>query len=279
MVAQLLVPGQCVRYAIQIMNRPIGDSLKVLHEATVEDITAVLKTLSFREREIFKLRTGFPDGHRYTNVEVGHIFKISASRASQLHARGRRKFLQRIAEFLPESAVNITAVRSVIESAFELTPYLISHLKTHPDDLRLVDWRVFEHLVAEFFTQMGYSDVRLVGRSGKTGADIFALTKIEPDGTELRIFIETKRWKDNVGVEVVDRVYGAFLGEKTTYGWHMAMIVTVGRFTDIEKYTRDNLKMMGISLKDGEDVKRWLSNYKFKETGLWLPNPRIAEIA
>jgi hypothetical protein len=58
----------------------------------------------------------------------------------------------------------------------------------------------------------------------------------------------------------------------------MAMIVTVGRFTNIEKYSRADLKMMGISLKDGDDVKRWLSNYRFKETGLWLPNPRVGEI-
>jgi hypothetical protein len=194
------------------MNRTIGDRIPELHEATAEDITTVLQTLSYREREIFKLRTGFPDGYRYTNEEVGYIFKISPSRVSQLHARGRRKFLQRIADFLPESEVNVSTVRSVIESTTELTPYLISHLKHQPDDLRLLNWRIFEHVVAEFFTQMGYIDVRLVGRSGKTGADVFALTKVEPDGTELRVFIETKRWNDNVGVEVIDRVYGAFLG-------------------------------------------------------------------
>ncbi len=260
------------------MSRQVGDRLPELREATADDIEQVLNTLTYREREIFKLRTGFPEGYCYTNVEVGRIFKISAARVSQIHARGRGKFLRRISDFIPESQVDVSTVRAVIETATKLTPYLISHLKNHPDDLRLLDWRVFEHLVAEFFAEMGYSDVRLVGRSGKTGADVFALKKIEPDGTELRIFIETKRWKDNVGIEVVDRVYGAFLGERTTFGWHMAMIVTVGRFTDMEKYTRDELKMMGISLKDGDDVKQWLSNYKFKESGLWLPEPRIGDI-
>ena len=223
------------------MNRPTGDQIPQLREATVKDIKSVLRTLSYREREIFKLRTGFPDGYRFTTEEVGQIFKISPSRVSELHARGRRKFLEGIAKFLPESEVSVSTVRSVIESSTELTPYLISHLKHCPDDLRLLDWRVFEHLVAEFFSQMGYSDVRLVGKSGKTGADIFALMKIEPGGTELRLFIETKRWKDNVGVEVIDRVYGAFLGEKSNFGWHMAMIVTVGRFTNVEKYSKENL--------------------------------------
>jgi restriction endonuclease Mrr len=260
------------------MNRPVGDRLPQLDQAAAADIGAVLETLTYREREIFKLRTAFGDGFYYTNAEVGRIFRISASRVSQIHAKGRRKFLQAIAEFIPESEVDVGTVRSVLESATELTPYLISHLKDRPDDLRLLDWRVFEHLVAEFFKQMGYSDVRLVGRSGKTGADVFALMKIQPDGTDLRVFIETKRWKENVGVEVVDRVYGAFLGEKSTFGWHMAMIVTVGRFTEMDKYTRDELRMMGISLKDGEDVKKWLHDYKFKDSGLWLPSPKIGRI-
>ena len=258
------------------MPRTIGDHVPELSVAAPSDINTVLKTLSYREREIFKLRTGYPDGYRYTNKEVAYIFKVSPSRISQLHKRGKTKFLKRISDYLPESTVDELVVRSVIESAKELTPYLIAHLKTSPDDLRLLHWRVFEHLVAEFFASQGYSDVQLVGQSGKTAADVFAMTKIEPDGTEVRIFIETKRWKDKVGVEVVDRVYGAFLAEKSTFGWHMAMIVTVAGFTDMEKYTRYQLRMMGISLKDSTDVKRWLEDYRFKDSGLWLPKSGIA---
>ena len=261
--------------AIRMTRRLIGDRIPEIQAATTDDIDSVLKTLSYRLREIFKLRTGYPDGLCYSVEEVGYIFKISSSRVSQLHKRGRTEFLKRIAQFLPESQIEPIVVRSVIETATELTPYLIAHLKDSPGDLRLLNWRVFEHLVAEFFSASGFDDVRLVGRSGKTAADVFAMRKIEPDGTEVRIFIETKRWKDRVGVEVIDRVYGAFIAEKSTFGWHMAMIVTVAGFTEMEKYTPEKLRMMGISLKGGEDVKRWLENYRFSESGLWLPDHTV----
>ena len=31
---------------------------------------------------------------------------------------------------------------------------------------------------------------------------------------------------------------------------------------------------MGVSLKDGDDVKKWLTEYRFSKSGLWLPDPR-----
>ena len=37
----------------------------------------VLKSLSYREREVLKLLTGLTDGYRYTNEEVAQIFKVS----------------------------------------------------------------------------------------------------------------------------------------------------------------------------------------------------------
>jgi restriction endonuclease Mrr len=131
---------------------------------------------------------------------------------------------------------------------------------------------VFEQLVAEFFAGWGYDEVRLMGRNSTTAADIFALRKIQPNGTDLRMFVETKRWKDRVGVEVIDRVYGAFLAEKPSFGWHMAMVVTVGRFSQMKKHTSESLSLKGITLKDGDDVRKWLTDYRFKDNGLWLPD-------
>ena len=41
------------------------------------EITAqMLRRLSYREREIIKLRYGLGDGYTYTLEEVGHIFKV-----------------------------------------------------------------------------------------------------------------------------------------------------------------------------------------------------------
>jgi RNA polymerase primary sigma factor len=57
-------------------------------------IQDVLKTLSYREREIIKLRYGLGDGYSYTLEEVGHIFKVTRERIRQIEAKAVRKLQQ-----------------------------------------------------------------------------------------------------------------------------------------------------------------------------------------
>jgi RNA polymerase primary sigma factor len=57
-------------------------------------ISRVLKTLSYREREIIKLRYGLGDGYSYTLEEVGHIFKVTRERIRQIEAKAVRKLQQ-----------------------------------------------------------------------------------------------------------------------------------------------------------------------------------------
>ncbi len=57
-------------------------------------IYQVLKTLSYREREIIKLRYGLGDGYMYTLEEVGHIFKVTRERIRQIEAKAVRKLQQ-----------------------------------------------------------------------------------------------------------------------------------------------------------------------------------------
>ena len=57
-------------------------------------IDRVLKTLSYREREIIKLRYGLGDGYSYTLEEVGHIFKVTRERIRQIEAKAVRKLQQ-----------------------------------------------------------------------------------------------------------------------------------------------------------------------------------------
>ncbi len=54
-------------------------------------INKVLKTLSYREREIIKLRYGIGDGYTYTLEEVGRIFKVTRERVRQVEAKAIRK--------------------------------------------------------------------------------------------------------------------------------------------------------------------------------------------
>jgi RNA polymerase primary sigma factor len=56
-----------------------------------ERIEEVLQGLSWREREIIKLRYGLGDGHCYTLDEVGKIFAVTRERIRQIEHRAMRK--------------------------------------------------------------------------------------------------------------------------------------------------------------------------------------------
>ena len=56
-----------------------------------ESIQKLLKTLSYREREVLKLRYGLGDGYTYTLEEVGAIFKVSRERIRQIEVGALQK--------------------------------------------------------------------------------------------------------------------------------------------------------------------------------------------
>ncbi|MBE7466376.1 MAG: RNA polymerase sigma factor RpoD [Planctomycetes bacterium] len=91
------------------LDRPIGDSEDSFFGDFIEDksvespvsvasyemlkdkIEQVLGTLTYREREIIKLRYGLGDGYTYTLEEVGRKFKVTRERVRQIEAKALRK--------------------------------------------------------------------------------------------------------------------------------------------------------------------------------------------
>ncbi|MBM83042.1 MAG: RNA polymerase sigma factor RpoD [Planctomycetaceae bacterium] len=91
------------------LDRPVGESEDSYFGDFIEDdgtespvnsatqemlkdkIDSVLKTLTYREREIIKLRYGLGDGYTYTLEEVGRIFKVTRERVRQIEAKAVRK--------------------------------------------------------------------------------------------------------------------------------------------------------------------------------------------
>jgi len=61
------------------------------NEMLKEKLDDVLNTLTYREREIIKLRYGLGDGYTYTLEEVGKIFKVTRERVRQIEAKAVRK--------------------------------------------------------------------------------------------------------------------------------------------------------------------------------------------
>ena len=54
-------------------------------------IKKLLKQLSYREREVLKLRYGLDDGNMYTLEEVGQMFKVSRERIRQVEVGALQK--------------------------------------------------------------------------------------------------------------------------------------------------------------------------------------------
>ena len=91
------------------LDRPIGESDDSYFGDFIEDdsiespvesasremlkdkVGRVLDSLTFREREIIKLRYGIGDGYTYTLEEVGRIFRVTRERVRQIEAKAVRK--------------------------------------------------------------------------------------------------------------------------------------------------------------------------------------------
>src|SRR5204862_1917214 len=105
------------------LDRPVGESEDSHFGDFIEDerqeapsetatndmlrqrINDILKTLTYREREILKLRYDIGDGYTYTLEEVGRIFKVTRERVRQVESKAIRKLQhpvrqRRLANFL-----------------------------------------------------------------------------------------------------------------------------------------------------------------------------------
>ncbi len=91
------------------LDRPIGESEDASFSELIEDfgsssptestthgllrdkLDSLLKTLTYREREIIRLRYGLTDGYTYTLEEVGRIFRVTRERVRQIEAKAVKK--------------------------------------------------------------------------------------------------------------------------------------------------------------------------------------------
>ena len=75
-----------------IEDRETQSPITTATQAMLKDkIEGLLKTLTYREREIIRLRYGLGDGYTYTLEEVGRIFKVTRERVRQIEAKAVRK--------------------------------------------------------------------------------------------------------------------------------------------------------------------------------------------
>lgn len=179
------------------------------------------------------------------------------SSANSMFASQYERFSSRIAN-LSESL--ISAVKIIHEE-------FIIWLKTHPDHTDLIHADAFEQLSGEILSQHGF-DVQFTGRIKNMSADLMAVRKDEND-QEVKYLIECKRYGagQKVDLNIVNAVIGASCRARVKH----AMLLTTSSFTANSFQVLADFEDIRLELHDGKQITEWLSDYQFKNLGLWLP--------
>ncbi|MDP3589782.1 MAG: restriction endonuclease [Methylobacter sp.] len=144
--------------------------------------------------------------------------------------------------------------QSIIEVASFVDRALLERLRQFPDDLRVIDRRKFEQLVAELFSGFGY-EVELTQRTRDGGKDIIAIKRHEVD---VRFLIECKRPDPGnpIRVGTVRELYGVKIDDGAT----KAILATTTYFTPDAKLFSEK-HQWELELKDFEAIKGWIEHY------------------
>jgi RNA polymerase primary sigma factor len=106
------------------------DPLHGMHQQTLKSVIGrALDGLSYREREIIRLRFGLADGYSYTLEEVGSLFDVTRERVRQIEAKAVEKLREpglhaRLSGFIDERAfANLRAATPVRQRDDRTAPH------------------------------------------------------------------------------------------------------------------------------------------------------------
>jgi len=129
---------------------------------------------------------------------------------------------------------------------------LIENFKRNPEELKIIDRRKFEELVAYLFEGLGF-DVELTKKTRDGGRDIIAIKEYD---FRSRYLIECKRPDPGriIGVGPVRQLYGVLVDEKATKG----ILATTAFFSKDAKLFIERNKWH-LDSKDYDDIIKWIN--------------------
>ena len=174
--------------------------------------------------------------------------------------RGLQALLQSIlhspGELLVQFPIDKTYERTTIITVSDLVGRrLVEHFTRHPEEMKSMDRRKFEELVAELFDAFGYN-VELTQQTRDGGRDIIAVRRRE---VEARYLIECKRPDRGnlIGVRPVRELYGV----KTDEGATKAILATTAYFSRDALLFFDRNKWE-LEPRDYDGILEWLTMYR-----------------
>lgn len=154
------------------------------------------------------------------------------------------------AELIPEKVVSTDLTpHELLETAYQsirkdLAANVLSQVKACPPDF-------FERLVVDLLLKMGYGGThkdagRAIGKSGDGGID--GIIKEDKLGLDT-IYLQAKRWEQNVGQPEIQQFVGALEGVKARRG----IFLTTSTFTRQAREYADKIERR-VVLIDGESI-------------------------
>jgi len=144
--------------------------------------------------------------------------------------------------------------KTIIDVSKTVDEKLVSYFRDRPHELKRMNRRLFEELVAELFCGFGY-EVELTQQTRDGGKDIIAVRRNE---LKVKYLIECKRPDPGgyVSVGTVRELYGVKISEGATKG----IMVTTAYFSPDAKIFLDK-HQWELEGKEYEDLRRWLEGY------------------
>lgn len=194
------------------------------------------------------------------------------------YAHGLSRILQAVNPPAGESIVSFDVGRvrddsTIIGVSSFLSDRLVEHFRRYPEELKRIDRRKFEELVAELFDAFGYN-VELTKRTRDGGRDIIA---VESRIVQVKYLIECKRPDSGgyVGVRPVRELLGVKSDERAT----KAILATTAYFSSDALLFFDRHRWE-LEPKDFRGLIDWIDKYlSLKRVNLghgFSPNPITA---
>lgn len=234
-------------------------------------IMQALEKLTEKERKVLIMRFGLEDGNEHTLEEIGDRFKLTAERIRQIEAIALRKLkhptsrqrLEEVVNSYQEEERENEDIEKLVDLPVDLNIALIStnvyesliqYFSNHPKEMKTMDRRKLEEMIAELFYGFGY-EVELTKQTRDGGRDIIAIKDSE---VSTKYLIEAKRPdpKNIIGIGPVRELYGVKSDERAT----KAILATTTYFTRDAIMFFDRHKWE-LEPRDYEGIIKWINDY------------------
>ena len=282
-----------------LAKNPDGTPAKLAHEAAANALNLTdedrLQMLTSGAQQVYKNRAGWahdrlkraelssspkrgfwkltPEGTLLANAQVGPLSSELIHKIA-IDFIGVKLRIAGSADDLSAPMVAAPTISTVASPDDQLEIAVAELRKSSTSELLEILANVspafFERVVLDLLHEMGYganrSDLQQVGGPGDAGIDgVISLDKL---GLE-KVYVQAKRWQDNISRPHLQAFYGALAGQKARKG----VFITTSLFST---QARDYAKTVeGIVLIDGPRLAGLMIDYSIGVTAQVIKIPKI----